>query len=843
MNSQALLISLLVIVLSQVSIAQPPPCQSGPMEGYQGEKCNVVRIISPDGFVYTSAFGYPALKKWSLATHTVVEEFSMEGIVMNGFMGFSAGGRYLRFASIMDNFYCKRLFDTQTGKVVDIGKYSMYEMLPNNIALISDEKKKLMLYDMTSKKVKATLAKNVGSHIDVSADGNIIVWGMYDEPGIRVYDVSKGSIILKESKGARDMRASVSPDGKHIVWCGTQKNLITNTTSTNQCYSSNLDLPHFLFTPDSKTMFVMIASEAFSYGDWTYFVSALREYDLQTGTLKADHSAAWRNAKIKNMGISAELPVTADGQIYFPLQTSVVLADKADFNKQSNTLDLFSNIGATGVAQQQTKEDRAKHITELTAAAEQAFQTMNVTNVAFQHDFKMTNFDYDPTTGFAVVGNVNETGLFNINDGKFVATYSSGIDRPGLSVKAATYGFYMVAPGGKLIAQRWGEDTFLYNHTQRIGEAKGAAFMQFVSERYALAMNKSNQIGLYDITKGEFIVTYGKWVENVVTLITPDKTKILFDNRTRSPELIELMTGKVLYKLDDKVRYGAISDNFIFSGYQTANALDIKTGLPVTLKNWDQTRTGKKHLVLENYLIAVDDNGVTSIFDLTKMQYTSPMPLKLLHYHHFDHFGVFRNANKLFIATDNGSASFASSSKDPDYASAYTMDMTTGQLTPYRYHIHGKEAGKIYAAQQAEFDRKRSEQLAAENAGLPECMHNLKIKPKRAVEDKISKQLSLVVNFDCDTQNYQIRVYSNSNATPYSVPRWQMEADYYVVNAAVCSKCNGHGTFTETVNYSNTNVDNYSVYAPGGKVITTKSGSFQKTDTCPVCKGNGLVKQ
>jgi hypothetical protein len=124
-------------------------------------------------------------------------------------------------------------------------------------------------------------------------------------------------------------------------------------------------------------------------------------------------------------------------------------------------------------------------------------------------------------------------------------------------------------------------------------------------------------------------------------------------------------------------------------------------------------------------------------------------------------------------------------------------------------------------------------------------MHSLRIKPNRVVFHKESQSYQRVVGYDCQTQNYQVqaRVVPSSGTTPsiYVVPKWKMEAEYNVSNVSVCSKCNGSGMHTHTVNYSTTNVDNYNANVPGGKVITTKSGSFEKTESCPVCKGQGVI--
>jgi hypothetical protein len=821
--------------------AQIPTCQTGPMEGYRGEKCQIMRITSANGFVYTYSRDTKAIKKWNFATGQIVQEWPIEREIE--FRSVSHDGRYIEIITqIKESFWSSQLFDTQTGKLVPIENMGVFAILPNNIAVVRDEKRKVMLYDMKSNKIKATLGKDHGKFLDVSDNGNIIAWSNYEGFSVNVYDVSKGDVIFKQEVNRRDMPLSVSPDGRFVVWCGGIKDLKTNKTMPLECQINNLMEHQILYLPDGKTAYSILTGENKDFGT-TLVIVYVREYNLETGAMIAEYRDPFvNNARFPYFPGGIKGALAHDGQhLYFPSKTGMVLVDKTSYLKQEKSLDFFGNIGAAGLAQEQQKERRLDHLAQLNAAAKKSFENVTASGAAFQFDIKVSLFDYDPISELAVVGNIYEAGLLNVKDGKFIATYSNTVNRPGLSVKTNhQYADYSVAPGGELVAVTSNGSTSLYNKSAFKKDIKDVAVRKLINQRFALVQSKSDMLGLYDLNSGDMIVTYRKWNDQLQYSLSPDRSKILFRSNGKA-EVVDVLTGKVLRRLEGTPTW--ITNKYIVTNPVTAELIDIASGERVIAKGWDVNRSGREYFVEGNYLCYINQ-GVIDAYDLDKLAYVNDMPVPLIGSLTFNYVAAFPGSQKLLVCTSSGSATFFFTGKEKEFASAYTVNLNSGEFNPFRFHISTAESHKLYSERQAQYDQQQAARAAQENAGLDPCMHNLKIKPNRVVVDK-SGNYYRVVNYDCQNQNYQVTsgAFANTSGQSYnsSVPKWQMDTEYNIARVSVCSKCNGSGMHTHTVNYSTTDVDNYNANAPGAKVITTKSGSFEKTETCPVCKGSGAV--
>lgn len=843
-SARFLCFAFLFFIFSRIH-AQGPSCQTGPLEGYRGN-CSIARMASPDGFVYTHSDETKVIKKWNFATGQIVQEWPVDYVLE--FKEVTHDGRYLRFgARIEDTYWPSKLFDTQTGKLVPIENMSLYAILPNGTAVVKDEKRKAMLYDMKSKKTIATLGKDVGDFIDVSDDGNIIFWSQYDGFSVHAYDISKGDEVFESEVNRRNMPASISPDGRFAVWCGGIRDLKAKKTMTMDCQTNNLMYHQMLYAPDGKTGYSISSGEYSEYGAWTSVIVYVREYNLETGAMIEEYRDPFsQHSRMNSIPGNTIGTLASDGShIYFPAPKGMVLVDKTSYAKQEKLLDIFGNIGSVGLAQEQQKERRTKHIEALTAAGQKTFENITFSGADFQFDIKTSLFDYDPISELALVGNIYEGGLLNIKDGKFITTYSLTVNRPGLSVKTKhQYASYSIVPGGTLVSVAGIEGTSLYNKSAFVKELPGVNVRKLISPRLALVHSKSDMLGLYDINSGETILTYRKWNEELSYFLSPDRSKILFKSNGKA-EVVDVLTGKVLRRLDGYSTW--ITNKYIVTNPLTAEMIDIISGDRVVAKGWDANRSGRNFFIEGNYMCYVHEGGMVDAYDLDKLAYVSDMPAKLIGELTFNYVAAFPNTQKLMICTSNGSPSFGLNGNAKESASAYTMNLSSGEFFPFRFHIPAAEASKIYAARQAQSEQQRAAREAQENAGLDPCMHSLKIKPNRVVINKASQTYHHVAGYDCQSQNYQVTSRAvnttGTTATTSVVPRWKMESEYNVAAVSVCPKCNGSGTHTHTVNYSSTNVDNYNANVPGGKVITTTSGSRQETETCPVCKGQGVVPE
>lgn len=839
----------LTIVIFSGAYSQNPTCLSGPMEGYRGDACTIERIPTSDGFAYSYSIPTKTLKKWSIETNQIVAEWPLENPL--SFRAISHDGRYVRYATEIryakeaNTFWSSRLFDTQTGKPVPIDNMGMFAILPGNIAVVHDENRKVMLYDMNAKKVTATLGKEHGNHIDVSANGNIIAWSEHQEGKIHVYDVSKKKIIFSQEVYRQDISLSVSPNGRFVVWCGGIRDLVSNKTISIDCRIDNVTRHQVLFAKDGKTAYTIFSGHYSTRSAWMSVVLYVRQYNLETGAVLNEYKDTWKDpSRMPSYQGQPLGALTPDEQyLYYPSVSGIVRVPISDYSRPEKMLDFFGNIGATGIAQQQAKEQRAARIQELTASAKKSYENVVTSNAILQHDIRVSLYDYDPVSELAMIGNIYEGGLFNTKTGQFLATYSPEISRPGLSVTTNyNYAAYTIAPGGNLVAVISGDNATLYNKSTRIKEIKGVNILKLISQRHAIVKTKSGMLGLYDVEKEQLVVTYRKYSEQLRYKLSPDYTKILISDG--SNDVLDVAKGTLVRHIP---AYGyGITNKYVITDAWKPEFIDIATGERVTPANWDATRSGTKYFIDGNYIFYLGDGGTLDAFDTDHQKFVSDLPVKILGDLTFNYFGAFPASSKLFVCTSSGSVTFSVDGQDKESASAYVLDLKSGEIIPFRFHIPKAESNRIYREREARLEQQRTARAAEENAGLPECMHSLKIKPNMVVTNGASVPYYIVTNYDCQKMTYEVesRIIMNDgiNVLKRTVTKGEMEKEFQRVIVSVCSKCNGSGMHTHTVDYNTTSVDNYNAHVPGGKVITTKSGSFQKTEVCPVCKGEGLVK-
>lgn len=227
---------LILIFIFQTSFAQNIPCKSYPMAGYRGN-CNVTSALSADRkYVYTT--DRITLKKWDIATNKVVEEIP-------GFMRSLAGGtdnpRFIRVkresavrSHPQDDLYDLKLKAmvadpkvTLLGlmpegkrksfeKTLYAGAFTVYFSSDSAFAGLVDTSGKLYQLEVGTGKMNLLITGNNVMHF-IQEINTFTVYGLKDKK----YLVDLVSGKKTEFKSTRGMDAAiVTPDKKHIVFSG-----------------------------------------------------------------------------------------------------------------------------------------------------------------------------------------------------------------------------------------------------------------------------------------------------------------------------------------------------------------------------------------------------------------------------------------------------------------------------------------------------------------------------------------------------------------------------------------------------------------------------------------------
>lgn len=844
MSFPRLTITLLAFLFTLASHAQVLRCQTAPMEGYSGTDCNVLTITTPNGkYVYTFSNESKTLKQWDFQTNTVVNEWSISMSIEN-FIDMSYDSRYLRMMGRADEIWTARLFDTQTGKFITIEKFGVHAVMGNNLAVVEEVngfRRKMMLYDVSARKAVATLEKEKASIPKFSLDGNIIAWTT-SEFQLKVYDVSKRSMVHEAKSSRMDAHVGVSPDGRFVAASGKVTDVTTKKTVTMDFFVRDTRNHYMLFSTDSKKVFAVVSGCVNNPRQCGALV--VLEYDPYTGKLLGDYSEKWLRISMTPIyaGEFVMQPDATGENLYVPHKQGVALVSAKDYTQEKQVLSVFGGLGAVGLARQEAKKRETERAAQLTLAATQSLNTLKPDAVIFDNGNSTTLFDYDAENELVLLGDYVEVGIFSIKEGKIVTTYSSKVSRPGVSVKVAgPGGVYTLQPGGNVVARGSDGKTELYSRTSLIREIPGVSARKFITNRYMLAV-KDKTFGLYDLEANKMLHTFGQWTENFHYRLSPDRTKmVVISLSEKGHQVFDVLTGKKLLTFDDY--FHDITNKYIVRTPWNLQLVDLTTGNGVTPTGWEQSRVMKYSVIRGNYSLSFDDrSGLMQVYDLDKFHYVTDMAVKLLEQSEDKLYAVFPSSKKVFFLTTTYTV-FTSGSRE--YASAYTVQLETGEIVPYRFHVPHDVSVDRWHEQYRKEEAAANARKAAANAGLDPCMHDLAIKPSRGAQNKDSGKLFWVESYDCRTQKYKItspvKFYGMDNYHEI-VDRWMMERNYFQVNVTVCPQCNGGGTQVNTVTYSNTTVDNYNANVPGGKVVTTKSGSYQQAGNCSVCKGHGLVK-
>lgn len=227
---------LILIFFVQASFAQNIPCKSYPMSGYRGN-CNVTSALSADRkYVYTT--DRVTLKKWDIATNKVVEE-------IQGFTSSFAGGtdnpRFIRVkresatrSHPQDDLYDLKLKAMAADPKVTLlslmpegkrksfektlyaGAFTVYFSSDSAFAGLVDTSGKLYQLEVSTGKMNLLIEGNNVMHF-IQGINTFTVYGLKDRKYL--VDLVSGNKI--EFKSTRGMEAAiVTPDKKYIVFSG-----------------------------------------------------------------------------------------------------------------------------------------------------------------------------------------------------------------------------------------------------------------------------------------------------------------------------------------------------------------------------------------------------------------------------------------------------------------------------------------------------------------------------------------------------------------------------------------------------------------------------------------------
>jgi hypothetical protein len=237
------------------------------------------------------------------------------------------------------------------------------------------------------------------------------------------------------------------------------------------------------------------------------------------------------------------------------------------------------------------------------------------------------------------------------------------------------------------------------------------------------------------------------------------------------------------------------------------------------------------------------------IYDLSTRKLITDKPV-FAGWMKFDQAVYFKKLNKLLVISELPRYTWPNATKEDPGASAYTLDMSTGEITPYLLTDDRAEYVKMAAQVDKEFYAYQA---------LPECERanrRAKFKPGSFAVSTIDNSKyppSIVLGYDCEHKSYVVarRQLLNPGSNDiaqmsrlHEVQEADMDQHYSATDAGwkICHACSGFPAGYVTENYSGWSEweqKSLNIYLYTRK-WETKSVKMQVL--CKVCKGEAWVK-
>lgn len=834
------------------------PCKTAPFSGYSGN-CDVSVMTSVDGKHFYTSDG-TALKIWDMKTMKVVDEhpdfpYKLVGPGNNEDVILVQSRGVSKFYSISSKSTVTLNHDPLAGKNVKFSKKQMVVgRAPTPVAF--DPVANIVLvktgtnpYGITASQdiLKVDLNNNNTVSLVYTAKGAVshlvydpaLAWlALKDDDGIKVIDMKTGAEVAKFRD---DFIAGISyfassPGDKYIALVGDREAHIFEKASGK-----------YLGTTSGKGNGV--SSQVFwkSNGEGFYFAASgscthnancfnqLGEYALPGVKLVMNHVDPATNpyGQFYNFILDAD-----GGNVYIspynrPKKYEFIGYNLAD-KKEANTLALAYTQSADMVRQE--ADEKVQRMRNFNQMIDRIFE---LAKPASHHQYGEPLIPQGVTTsGDVLIREFEQLFHWRIPDGKPQGVYISknsprqeGIGAGRIPI-AGPVGGGFISPSGK-----------------EVGIAYSGSVTGFEIFREGKSMFRDNKRDLIALLDGKALA------------YTPGKTSWILEN----VELIETTTGNVLkafgkvqsryvdattvagkiFMVDDKITVMDVNALSLTS-YPLEEAQKIGFYIPVgiaapdAIKNKSYTGMKRGEGVAQGryYITAHADDGF-NIYDLVERKNINPKPL-YISWKEWEKMAYLPGTQQLLVWWRGAGYARPNAKDDEPGASAYTINIKTGAITPYLMHTDratmiaaNKKADAIWKAFEADVCAFAEFQL-----------------PKGAMFTEKNGERVLKIGVDCEDSSHIMarQKPTNPDKTVFttSFEKWEFGkkkySDYSSVKYRLCYECGGFPEktiVTRTSGWSDWEQVNFNVYSR----VYQKNKKEVTVKICNSCNGSGIVSR
>jgi len=859
MMKQLILTAFLSFFIAPLLLAQDP-CKNYPMNGYTG-KCSITTQMSSDGkFVYTSDLF--TLKKWDIVTKKVVDEINPFPYMLTGNSTKSEQVIVLEKGEIGGN----------QSIAYDLQKKALVDTKAEALALLSIEGKKS--YDKLIKKTfRADIlldreniflivtSNDVVSKLDPSS-GKVITIGtaknQHYEPISKTLFLNVdgklelvNTVTLSRIKTGRAFdlfidQVLISPDKKYLITISRDVFVFLDPATGNEVKTLELKSASYgsmRFKSDNSGFYIYgTQSSCYRCLD----IKRAQEYSYPDFTMVKDHLEIMKNyKKLQSVFLDPDKNIfhlqKDDYHIYQYDVATAKLLDSLSFRYKMNA-DEAENLTAE-------KEGRIKTGNKAISAL------YNMKMPAMYHEAKYNitiNMDDYSDDGLVLMRDAYHSGaaviLWSFPKGEpliqYYNTYTdkkTGIGSNSVVVPERIHKSYL-STDAKQIAFNTYEGLSIYE-----------------SSTLKVKLDKKYMVALFN---GKALITNAEY--NALELISTETGKTIhkvaerninndFVDRHHAKDKVYFVNqyGVAVYDLAKPAELTSVSS----AEAEKIGYLKYSSGGGYSMFRKNRT-TGKdepipgyrkpdKAYQQNRYLLTAEPNEGFQIFDVETGKTITPKPLysgwtgqETLVY--------FKNLNKLLVVENLPVFCRPNADVSEPGASAYTIDIASGEITPYLLHESRQEYVKMVQAFEA-----------AMYAYTPktDCERKTDAYPPGAMIPSRSAFLPtlLSVGYDCTEKVYIVatRDMDKVNGIPIHVVRLhkkslaELESDYIQPHGAnryeICAHCGGAaagmGTFYYT-GWTDWEQQNFNIY-------TRRKVTNQKTverAICGQCQGQGWIQ-
>ncbi len=847
---------LVLFFIVHAAYSQNIPCKSYLMSGYRGN-CSISSALSTDGkYLYTT--DRVTLKKWDIATNKVVEEIP-------GFMRTLAAGtdnpRFLRVTreSGIQSHPQDDLYDLKFKAMVADPKVTLIGLMPEGkrklfqktlyssaftvyfssdsaFAGLVDTSGKLYQLEVSTGRMNLLIEGNNIIHF-IQGINTFTVYGLKNKK----YFVDLVSGKKTEFRSTRGMEAAiVTPDKKYIVFSGRGGFSFVDRNTGNEVFGR--DEGYRVYFKSDQSMFYVFNinwddDRTYSiYRTFTFNYPGFKELERSE-----TRWSGFSNPESLDFDPDKGVFFSASGgrdfkthEVKIPFSVEYI-ATADDLKAEATDRDRNAKIGNDAL------EKLATMKTPPIVHPLMDFVTPKI--ISHSDNGKVVIYSDYGSGGSVVVWSFPEgvpSVAFRDETSTARGMASSAILIPGEINDAR------ISPGGKIIALETSEGMLFYD-----GEARKSVFPKrellglldnaaLLGEQVAYGVNTYKDVIVVDPSTGK---TLGKV-----------KTKYMskfWANARMKPGVFTFQSGPDVGVLDPasptEIKYTPLSslpeNNPARYEFKQWTIVDKVTGKEEQIPGLRPFKSTDESKTQDNYLIASYFNEGFYIYDLKQKRLISEKAI-YPGWMNDERLVFMPGINKLLVWTSVPVFTWPNATAEDPGASAFTIDVVTGEITPY-----------LMSEPRSVFIEKGNAAKAAafRYASLP-CEEKIRDFAPGDNAGSATNPRLIILGYDCDVKAYVVAkrsmMHPGSNSTVqesrlYAMKEEELRTQGYspvTKSLRICPVCHGY-----PMSYSKQTTSGWSDWEQKSLNIYVYSRSWEtKTEeigtTCRRCKGEAWVK-